>query len=123
MDVGRSTSSLGKVDIFCSVQEFMMARTSDHVSLMGNITNSSVEGMSWGDGGMDLLDLKNSLEGLAGEDVDLDMPHGLRSFIHHLCPTVLRLLLVSKFLQHLLEHLGDLASITSIVLEHVNISV
>jgi hypothetical protein len=33
------------------------------------------------------------------------------------------LLLISQFLQHLLEHLGDLASITSIMLELVNISV
>jgi hypothetical protein len=31
---------------------------------MSNITNSSVEGMSWSDGGMDLLGLKNSSEGL-----------------------------------------------------------
>jgi hypothetical protein len=31
---------------------------------MSNITNSSVEGTSWSDGGMDLLGLKNSSEGL-----------------------------------------------------------
>jgi hypothetical protein len=39
---------------------------SDHVSLMSGITNSSVEVASWGDGYMDLLDLKNSSEGLGG---------------------------------------------------------
>jgi hypothetical protein len=33
----------------------------------------SVEGASWGDGGMHLLDLKNSSKGVWGEDVDLDM--------------------------------------------------
>jgi hypothetical protein len=72
---------------------------------------------------MDLLDLKNSSEGLGGEDVDLDMPHELRSFIHHLCPIVLQLLLVSKFLQHLPEHLGDFTSSTSVVQELTNISI
>jgi hypothetical protein len=30
---------------------------------------------------MDLLDFKNSSEGLGGEDVDLDMPHGLAALI------------------------------------------
>jgi hypothetical protein len=38
---------------------------SDHVSLAGSITNSSVEGAPWGNGYMDLLDLKNSSEGFA----------------------------------------------------------
>jgi hypothetical protein len=94
MNVGRSTSSLGKVGIFCSIQELMMARMSDHVILTGNIMNSNVEGMSWGNGVMDLLDLKNSSEGLQGEDVDLNMTHGFGSFIHHLCPIVLQLLLL-----------------------------
>jgi hypothetical protein len=31
---------------------------------MGNIMNSSVEVASWGNGGMDLLDFKNSSQGL-----------------------------------------------------------
>jgi hypothetical protein len=97
---------------------------SDHVSLMSGITNSSVEVASWGDGYMDLLDLKNSSEGLGGGgDVDLNMAHGFRAFLRHLSSIVLRLLLVSQFLQHLLDHLGDLASITSIVLELANISI
>jgi hypothetical protein len=48
MDVGRSTSSLGKVSILCSIQELVMMRTSDHVSLMSSITNSNVEVASWG---------------------------------------------------------------------------
>jgi hypothetical protein len=30
---------------------------------------------------MDLLKLKNSSEGLGGEDVDLNMPHRFRAFI------------------------------------------
>jgi hypothetical protein len=64
MDVGRSTSSLRKMGILRSIQELAMMRTSDHVSLMSNITNSSIEGTSWSDGGMDLLGLKNSSEGL-----------------------------------------------------------
>jgi hypothetical protein len=64
MDVGRPTSSLGKVGIFHFVQELIMARMSDHVSLTDSIMNSSVEGTSWGNGGMDLLELKNSSEGL-----------------------------------------------------------
>jgi hypothetical protein len=72
---------------------------------------------------MDLLDLKNSSEGLGGKDVDLNIPHGLGAFIHHLSPVILQLLLVSQFLQHLPEHLGDLDSITSIVLELVDILV
>jgi hypothetical protein len=83
--------------------------------------NFNGEGTSWGNGGMDLPDLKNSSERLRGEDVDLDMPHRLGSFIHHLCPIVLRLLLVSKFLQHLPKHLGDFASITSVAYELANI--
>jgi hypothetical protein len=72
---------------------------------------------------MDLLNFKSSSEGLGGEDVDLNMPHGFRAFICHLSPVIPRLLLVSQFLQHLPEHLGDLASITSIVLELANISI
>jgi hypothetical protein len=72
---------------------------------------------------MDLLDFKNSSEGLGGEDVDLNMPHGFGAFIHQLNPVILRLLLVSQLLQHLLEHLGDLASITSVMLKLANISI
>jgi hypothetical protein len=62
---------------------------------MSSITNSSIEGTSWSDGGMDLLDLKNSLEGVGGEDLDLNMPHGFGAFIRHLSPIIPRLLLVS----------------------------
>jgi hypothetical protein len=123
MDVGRSTSSLGKVSILHSIQELAMTRMSDHVSWTGSIPNSSIEGMPWGDGCMDLLDLKNSSEGLGGKDVDLNMPHGFRAFIRHLSPVIPWLLLVSQLLQSLPEHLGDLASITSVVLELVNTSV
>jgi hypothetical protein len=94
---------------------------SDHVSLVSSIRNSSVEVASWGDGYMDLLDLKNTSEGIGGKDVDLDMPHGFRDFICHLSSVILRFLLVSQFLQHLLKHLGDLVSITSVVLELANI--
>jgi hypothetical protein len=101
MDVGRSTSTLGKVGILHSIQELMMMRTSDHVSLPSGITNSNVEGASWGDGYMDLLDFKNSSEVLGGEDVDLNMPHQFGDFIRHLSPIILWLLLVSLFLQHL----------------------
>jgi hypothetical protein len=64
MDVGRSTSSLGKVSILHSIQDLVMTRMSDHVSLMGSIMNSSIEGASWGDGCIDLLELKNASEGL-----------------------------------------------------------
>jgi hypothetical protein len=64
MDIGKSTSSLGKVGILHSIQELAMTRMSDHVNFMGGIMNSSVEVASWGDGCMDLLDFKNSLEGL-----------------------------------------------------------
>jgi hypothetical protein len=64
MDVGRSTSSLGKVSILCSIQELAMTRTSGHVSLTSSITNSSLEVVSWGDGCMGLLDFKNSSKGL-----------------------------------------------------------
>jgi hypothetical protein len=64
MDVGRSTSSLGKVGILCSIQKLGMARTSDHISLASSITNCSVEVVSWGVGGKDLLDFKMSSEGL-----------------------------------------------------------
>jgi hypothetical protein len=67
--------------------------------------------------------LQKLLKGAWGEDVDLNMPHWFRAFIHNLSPVILRFLLVSQFLQHLLEHLGDLASITSIMLELANISV
>jgi hypothetical protein len=41
-----------------------MMRMSDHVSLTGGITNSSVKVAFWSDGCMDLLDFKNSLKGL-----------------------------------------------------------
>jgi hypothetical protein len=95
------------MDILLSIKELAMTRMSDHVCLLSSITNSSVEGMSWSNGYMDLLNLKNCSEGLGGEDVDLNMPHGSRA----------------QFLQHLLEHLGDRASITSIILELVNILV
>jgi hypothetical protein len=64
MNVGRSTSSLGKMGVLCSIQELVMARTSDHVSLAGSIMNSNVEGASWSSGCMDLLDLKTPLRGL-----------------------------------------------------------
>jgi hypothetical protein len=53
---------MGKVDILHSIQELAMVRMSDHVSLAGGITNSSVEGVSWSDGYIDLLDLTNSSE-------------------------------------------------------------
>jgi hypothetical protein len=72
---------------------------------------------------MNLLDFKNSSEGPWGQDVNLNMPHGFGSFISHLSPIILRLLLVSQFLQHCPGHLGDLASITSVVLELTNISI
>jgi hypothetical protein len=96
---------------------------SDHVSLTSGIMNSSVEVMSQDDGCMDLLDFKNSSKGLGDEDVDLNMPHGFRVFIRHLSSIILWLLLVTQFLHHLAEHLGDLASITSVVLELANISI
>jgi hypothetical protein len=82
-----------------------------------------MEGTPWDDGYMDLLDFKNSSEGLGGKDVDLNMPYGFRAFIRHLSLVIPRLLLVSQLLRYLLEHLGDLANITSVVLELVNISV
>jgi hypothetical protein len=71
---------------------------SDHVSLTSGITNSTVEVTSWSNGGMDLLDFKNSSKGLGGEDIDLDMPHGFGAFIHHLSSIILQLLLVTQFL-------------------------
>jgi hypothetical protein len=123
MDVGRSTSLLRKVSILHSIQELAMTRTSDHVSWTDNITNSSIEGTPWGDDCMDLLNFKNSSEGLGDKDVDLNMPHGFRAFICHLSPVIPQLLLVSQLLQYLQEHLGDLASITSVMLELANISV
>jgi hypothetical protein len=123
MDIGRSTSSLEEVGILRSIQELVMTRMSDHVSLTSSITNFNVEVASWGDDCMDLLDFKNSSKGLGGEDVDLNMPHGFRAFLRHLSSIILWLLLITQFLQHLSEHLGDLASITSIVLELANISV
>jgi hypothetical protein len=72
---------------------------------------------------MDLINLKNLSEGLGGEDVNLNMPHEFRAFIHQLHPEILWLLLASQFLQHVPKHLGDLASITSIMLELENILV
>jgi hypothetical protein len=123
MDLGRSTSSLGKVSILHSIQELVMTQMSDHVSWIGSIPNSSIEGTPWGDGCMDLLDFRNSSKRLGGKDVDLNMPHGFRAFIRHLSPIIPQLLLISQLLQYLLEHLGDLASITSVVLELASISV
>jgi hypothetical protein len=52
-------------------------------------------GMSWGDGYIDLLDLKNSSERLRGWNVDLNMPLVFRALIHHLSLVILRLLVVS----------------------------
>jgi hypothetical protein len=72
---------------------------------------------------MDLLDFKNSSEGLGGEDVDFTTPHGFGTFICLLSTIILWLLLISQLLQHLPEHVGDLASVTSIVLELANISI
>jgi hypothetical protein len=123
MDVGRSTSSLGKVSILHSIQELVMTQMSDHVSWTDSIPNSSIEDTPWSDGCMDLLDFKNSSERLGGKDVDFNMPHGFRAFIRHLSPVIPQLLLVSQLLQYLPEHLGDLASNTSIVLELANIYV
>jgi hypothetical protein len=79
--------------------------------------------MPWGDGCMDLLDFKTSMEGLGGKDLDLNMPHGFRAFIHHLSPVIPQLHLISLLLQYLPEHLGDFASITSFMLELADISV
>jgi hypothetical protein len=50
--------------ILRSIEELAMIRMSNHISLVSIITNSNVEIASWGDGCMDLLDLKNSSEGL-----------------------------------------------------------
>jgi hypothetical protein len=94
---------------------------SDHVSLTSGIPNSSVEVASWSNGGMDLLDFKNSSKGLGIEYVDLNMPHRFRAFICYLRSIIFQLLLISQFLQHLLKHLGDLASITSIMMKLANI--
>jgi hypothetical protein len=85
--------------------------------------NASVEVASWSNGHMDLLDFKNSSKWLGGEDVDLNMPHGFRAFIHFLSPVILQFLHISQFLQHFPYHLGDLASVTSVILELANISV
>jgi hypothetical protein len=90
---------------------------------MGNITNSNIEVASWGDGCMGPLNFKKSSEGHGGEDVDLNVPHEFGAFIRHLSPVILRLLFISQLLQHLPEHLGDLAIITSVVLGLVNISI
>jgi hypothetical protein len=94
MDIGRSTSSLEEVGILRSIQELVMTRMSDHVSLTSSITNFNVEVASWGDDCMDLLDFKNSSKGLGGEDVDLNMPHRFRAFIRHLSSIILWLLLI-----------------------------
>jgi hypothetical protein len=64
MNVGRSNSSMGKVGILRSIQELVMARTSNHVGLVSSITNSSIESVSWSNGCMYLLNLTNSSEGL-----------------------------------------------------------
>jgi hypothetical protein len=50
--------------VLLSIQELAMAQMSNHVRLAGSIMNSSVEGASWSNGYMDLLDLKNSSKGL-----------------------------------------------------------
>jgi hypothetical protein len=90
MDVGRSTISLGKVGILPSIQELAMTRMSDHVSLTGGLMNSSIEVASWGDGGLDVLDIKNSSKGLGDEDVDLSMPHRFGVFICHMSSIILQ---------------------------------
>jgi hypothetical protein len=95
MDVGRSTSSLRKVSILRSVQVLAMAGTGYHISLKCSITNPSVESTSWSNGCMNLFHLKNSYEGLASEDVDLNIPDGFGAFIGHLSAKVLWLLLVA----------------------------
>jgi hypothetical protein len=105
------------------VDEIEKGKLGEMIGLAGSIRDFGVEGMSWGNGRMDLLDLKNSSERLRGEDVDLNMSHGFGAFIHHLSHIILRLLVVSQFLRHLLEHLGNVANITSIMLELANISV
>jgi hypothetical protein len=64
MDVGISTSSLGKVGKLVSIQELAMMQTSDHVSLAGSNVNFNVEGVSWSNGCMNLLDHKISSKGL-----------------------------------------------------------
>jgi hypothetical protein len=80
---------------------------------MSDIMNSSVEVACQSNGGMDLLDFKNSSKRFGVEDVDWDMPHRFGAFICHLSSIILRWLLVTEFLQHLPEHLRDLVSITS----------
>jgi hypothetical protein len=85
--------------------------------------NSSIKVVSRSNGGMDLLNFKNSSKGFGGEDVDLNMSHRFKAFIRHLSSIILRLLIITQFLQHLPEHLGNVASITSVVLELTNISV
>jgi hypothetical protein len=47
-----------------SIQELAMMQTSDHVSLASSIVNFNVEGVSWSNGCMNLLDLKISSKGL-----------------------------------------------------------
>jgi hypothetical protein len=50
--------------VLLSIQELAMSQMSNHVRLAGSIMNSGVEGASWSNGYMDLLDLKNSSKGL-----------------------------------------------------------
>jgi hypothetical protein len=73
MGVGRSSSLLEKMGILRSIQELAMERMTDHVSLVGSITNSSVEGVSWRNGCMDLFDLKNSSEGHTWSQFEFQM--------------------------------------------------
>jgi hypothetical protein len=72
---------------------------------------------------MNLFHLKNSFVGLGNEDVDLNKPDWFGAFIGHLSAKIFLLLLIAQFLQHILEHLGDISSFTSIILELVNITV
>jgi hypothetical protein len=65
--------------------------------------------------------LQKLLGGAWGEDVDLNMPHQFGAFIRQLSLVILWLLRVSQFLQYLPEHLGNLSSIASVVLELANI--
>jgi hypothetical protein len=57
--------------------------------------NSSIEGASWSDGCMDILDIKKSSKRLGSEDVDMNMSHGFEAFIRHMHSMILQLLLIS----------------------------
>jgi hypothetical protein len=95
MDVSRPACSLREMSILYSIQEPIMARTDDHVSLTCSITNPSMERTSWCNGCMDLFHLINSSEGLGTEDVDLDMPDRFRAFIGYLSAKIFRFLLIA----------------------------